>query len=194
MTEEWKILSHPFERYKISNYGRIISPRGKELKTYVHKNRAICILKATKNYKIAAYKHIGVGTEVYRYFGQGYTDGAKVYHKDGDISNNRIDNLAIARFYTHESTAGQKAHIPEIIPCVKHILFTDGYKRYAKFGMDIGNVFGNAVFESWRHLAQYQEGTSFYQYCRRITRYAFRQEFRKWQKYGSVLNLEAMGG
>ena len=124
MTEEWRTFPSPFDGYKISNYGRIISPTGRELKPYLQKSmggrytHVVCTLKIERK-STYIRKMAGVATEVYRYFGKSYQDGIHVYHKDGDIMNNRIDNLMICRGYTEEATAEQEARIPEIFACVK---------------------------------------------------------------------------
>ena len=89
MTEEWRTFPSPFDGYKISNFGRIISPTGRELKPYLQKSccgtiRAVCTLKIERK-STYIRKMAGVATEVYRYFGKSYQDGIHVYHKDGDM-------------------------------------------------------------------------------------------------------------
>lgn len=195
MIEEWRTFPSPFDGYKISNYGRIISPTGRELKPYLQKSmggrytHVVCTLKIERK---GTYKRkmAGVATEVYRYFGGGYSDGVHVYHKDGDIMNNRIDNLMICRGYTEEATAEQEARIPEIFACVKHCMKTLGYMRYARHGMDIDNVVGNAVFACWRHLSQYRTDLSFYAYCKRYTQQEFLTEYVKWKRYSKFASLD----
>lgn len=195
MTEEWRTFPSPFDGYKISNYGRIISPTGRELKPYLQKSmggrytHVVCTLKIERK-STYIRKMAGVATEVYRYFGVGYSDGVHVYHKDGDIMNNRIDNLMICRGYTEEATAEQEARIPEIFACVKHCMKTLGYMRYARHGMDIDNVVGNAVFACWRHLSQYRTDLSFYAYCKRYTQQEFLTEYVKWKKYSKFASLD----
>lgn len=195
MTEEWRTFPSPFDGYKISNYGRIISPTGRELKPYLQKSmggrytHVVCTLKIERK-GIYIRKMAGVATEVYRFFGVGYSDGVHVYHKDGDIMNNRIDNLMICRGYTEKATAEQEARIPEIFACVKHCMKTLGYMRYGRHGMDIDNVVGNAVFACWRHLSQYRTDLSFYAYCKRYTQQEFLTEYVKWKKYSKFASLD----
>lgn len=195
MTEEWSTFPSPFDGYKISNYGRIISPTGRELKPYLQKSmggrytHVVCTLKIERK-GIYIRKMAGVATEVYRYFGKSYQDGIHVYHKDGDIMNNRIDNLMICRGYTEKATAEQEARIPEIFACVKHCMKTLGYTRYERHGMDIDNVVGNAVFACWRHLSQYRTDLSFYAYCKRYTQQEFLTEYVKWKKYSKFASLD----
>lgn len=195
MTEEWRTFPSPFDGYKISNYGRIISPTGRELKPYLQKSmggrytHVVCTLKIERK-STYIRKMAGVATEVYRYFGKSYQDGIHVYHKDGDIMNNCIDNLMICRGYTEKATAEQEARIPEIFACVKHCMKTLGYMRYARHGMDIDNVVGNAVFACWRHLSQYRTDLSFYAYCKRYTQQEFLTEYVKWKKYSKFASLD----
>lgn len=194
MTEEWHTIQSPFDGYRISNYGRIFSPTGRELKPYLQKTkkgyaRAVCTLKIERNGTYLR-KMAGVAVEVYKYFGNGYSEGVHVYHKDDDLLNNRIDNLTICRGYTEKPTAEQEARIPEIFGCVKHCMRTLGYMRYGRHGMDVGNVIGNAVFACWRHLPQYRTDLSFYAYCMRYTRQAFLTEYVKWKKYSTIVSLD----
>ena len=196
MIEEWCTFPPPFNGYKISNYGRIISPRGRELKPYLQKTqcgtiRAVCTLKIERHGTYIR-KMAGVATEVYRYFGEGYSNGVHVYHKDGDILNNRIDNLMICRGYTDNPTPEQEARIPEIFACVKHCMRALGYTRYGQQGMDIDNAIGNAIYACWRHLSQYKSEFSFYGYCKRYTQQEFLTEFAKWKKYRGIVSLDLL--
>ena len=199
MTEEWKNFSPPFEGYKISNYGRIISPRGKELKPYVQKcgnyYAVVCTLKIQrKNQYIRKIANVGV--EVYRFFGKGYINGAKVVHKDGNKLNNCIDNLSICKGYTETPTEEQLARVPEIKACVKHCLKTLRLTRYERYGLDLNNVIGEAMLLIWLHLSQFNTKMSFYAFCKKYTIFAFLHEWKKWRKYGYVVSLDtnAEGG
>ena len=196
--EEWKTFPPPFDGYKISNDGRIISPKGIELKPYAQKvgggqkyTRIVCTLKIEKKGTYIR-KMAGVATEVYRYFGKGYSDGVHVYHKDGDIMNNRIDNLTICRGYTEKPSAEQEARIPEIFGCVKHCMRLLGYTRYGRHGMDVDNVIGEAIFACWRHLPQFRTDLSFYAYCMRYVRQAFLTEYVKWKKSRTFESLDLL--
>lgn len=194
--EEWRTFPPPFDGYKVSNYGRLISPKGRELKPYPQKSRlgtvrAVCTLKIERR-GIYIRKVVGVAVEVYRYFGEGYFDGVHIYHKDGDPMNNRLDNLYICGGYINKPSKEQEAHIPEILACVKHCMWVNGYTKYARRGMDTGNVIGNAVFECWRHLPQYRTELSFYGYCKHYTKLAFLTEYVKWKKLCKFVSIEAL--
>lgn len=196
MNEQWHNFAPPWDGYKISNYGRIISPKGKELKPHAQRARrgknyfaVICSLKIERK-GFYLRKIANVAVEVYRHFGKGYRNGVKVYHKDGDKFNNRIDNLFISKGYTTEPTAEQLARVPDIKPCVTHALKVMDCIRYRKYGMDIDNVIGEAIYLCWLHLPQYLIGTSFYSFCKKNTKRAFLKEFKQWKKYGFVVSLE----
>lgn len=192
--EKWETLAPPFDKYKISSYGNVISPKGKLLKPYIQCygidkkcTRAICTLKIERK-GIKIRRIIGVGTEVYRHFGNGYIDGVKVFHKDKNILNNNIENLFIADGYTTDATQEQQKRIQEIIPCVIHSLKILNLTRYRKYGLDIDNVIGEATFMCWLHLSQFH-GNSFYAYCKKYVRFAFLHEYTKWKKYSQIMQI-----
>ena len=106
--------------------------------------------------------------------------------------NNQLDNLYICRGYIEKPSKEQEARIPEILACVKHCMWVNGYTKYARRGMDTGNVIGNAVFECWRHLPQYRTELSFYGYCKHYTKLAFLTEYVKWKKLCKFLSIEAL--
>lgn len=195
MIEVFKRFAPPWDDYQISNFGRVISPRGKVLNPISLKSgksyNVICILKKTVHGK-ERRKNANLAVEVYRYFGEGYVHRAQVVHRDGNKFNNRIDNLFIARAYTVKPSQEQTDKIPEIIPCVKSCLCASGVMQYKRDGMDIDNIFGEAVFLCWKYLSQYSTKTSFYAYCRKYTRLSLLQEWKKFKRYRSEISLDSL--
>lgn len=192
--EEFQSFSPPFEKYRISNFGRVFSGE-KEMKPYLQKNgkylSAVQILSRMEDGK-RERKIVHIANEVYKRFGIGWREGCHVFHVDGDIKNNQIDNLRICRGYTDVPNDLQAGRADEIIPCVKHAIRTLGFKGYEKYGFDIGNAIGNAALMCWEHLAQFKPNTSFYAYCKRYARWAVLWEWKHWKKYGGILSLETL--
>ena len=179
MEEQFLNLEFPFERYQISNMGRVISPRRKELTSYMKKDhgctyRVIIINTAKKR------KSFYIANEVYKAFGQGYKNGATVFYKDGDHSNCRIDNLFISKGYTTAPDEEQIAKYEnEAKACILHFI---GVKKYNEvIGLDVDNIIGNAYLLIWQHLSQYKIGTSFYSFCARYVKWAFLYEYKKYK-------------
>lgn len=125
-----------------------------------------------------ARKLSSLATAVYKAFGENYKDGVKVYHKDGDVWNCRIDNLFISTGYTVSPTVEQiEVFNSSVVKCVKHFV---GAKRMNSYVIcDIDDVIGESYRMIWEHLSQYKTGTSFYQFCIRYVRWAFLAEYAK---------------
>ena len=185
--EVFKSLEHPFDGYKISNFGRILSPKGKECKPYIKVEK-----KNGKTYTYP-YLHINIRRKniqarllrsladaVYEAFCGKYVKGAIVYHKDGNHMNCRIDNLFISTGYTQAPTEEQiSKYEKEAKACILHFIF---YQKYNKIkGFDVDNVIGDAYLLIWKHLSQYKTGTSFYSFCTRYTEWAFLCEYKKYK-------------
>ena len=183
MKEEWQKFEPPFDGYRISNYGRIINSRGREMKPYCQRcggwYTVIAILTKTKD-KRRLRKIANIGVEVYKRWGKGYRDGVKVRHKDGNKYNNRIDNLEICAGYTKTAT-------PELVrqfeqearPCVVHWLKGAGWTKNRVVDRD--DIIQNALLLIWLHLPQFAECTrlGFYGFCKRYARIAALAEYDK---------------
>lgn len=177
MEEIFKNFEPPFERYRISNYGRVISPRGKELSSYMGKNHGceyrVIIINTAKKRKIFC-----IANEVYKAFGQGYKKGVNVFYKDGDHSNCRIDNLFISNGYLVKPSDEQiEKYINDAKACILHFVRENKLRAYR--GLDVDNIIGEAYLLIWKHLSQYKTDTSFYAFCKRYTRWAFLREYKK---------------
>ena len=110
MEEIWKDIKGFEGRYQVSNLGRVRYPDTWITRPYPNGNivnirtRKGAIKKVILNrygYSVALTQKgskdketIPVCELVASYFGEGYEDGMQIIHVDGDISNNRIDNLS----------------------------------------------------------------------------------------------------
>ena len=110
MEEIWKDIKGFEGRYQVSNMGRVRYPDTWITRPYPNGNianirtRKGAIKKVILNrygYSVAMTQKgckdketIPVCKLVASYFGEGYEDGMQIIHVDGDISNNKIDNLS----------------------------------------------------------------------------------------------------
>lgn len=110
MEEIWKDVKGFEGRYQVSNMGRVRYPDTWITRPYPNGNTASirtrkgAIKKVILNrygYSVAITQKgckdretIPVCKLVASHFGEGYEDGMQIIHVDGDISNNRIDNLS----------------------------------------------------------------------------------------------------
>lgn len=108
--EIWKDVKDFEGRYQVSNMGRVRYPDTWITRPYPNGNTASirtrkgAIKKVILNrygYSVAMTRKdckdketIPVCKLVASHFGEGYEDGMQIIHVDGDISNNRIDNLS----------------------------------------------------------------------------------------------------
>lgn len=189
MEEIFKNFEPPFDGYKISNMGRVLNPKGKERKieivtqikngvTYKYPYVSINIRKKNS----PARKRTLLAHEVYRLFGDGFKGRAKVYYKDGNAMNCRIDNLFISNGYLVKPTDEQiEIYINDAKACILHFVRENKLRGYR--GLDVDNIIGEAYLHIWKHLSQYKTGTSFYAFCKRYTRWAFLYEYKKLKQW-----------
>lgn len=187
MEEIWKSFEPPFDGYKISNFGRLLNPKGKELKIAIRKDRGyyypLVSITLYNGGAIICRKHASLAQEVYKAFGEGYKDGAKVFAKDGDVFNCRIDNLTISKIYTEKPTAEQVAkYEKEVTQCVLHYVKVREWNDFMKIGLDVDNIIGNAYADIYQYLPKYNVNTSFYAFCKTFCDYAFLHEYKKFKK------------
>ena len=184
MEELWKNLKPPFDDYSISNFGHIRNKRGKEIKPCAHKSTDeyvypmvhINIRRKDGNARMLS----SLAGEVYKAFGDGNCpDRMKVFHRDGDKWNCRIDNLFISTGLTTPPTKEQvEIYESQVIPCVKHIIKIRKLNDFADI-IDVDNIIGESYLKIWKYLAQYKIETSFYQFCKRYVEYAFLEEWKR---------------
>lgn len=182
MEEIFKALEPPFESYKVSNYGRILNRNKKEIKPDLGQYKNTIYPKVNINIRRngrSQYRKVeSLAVAVYRLFGEGYSPRAIVYHRDGNHMNCRIDNLYIASGYTVPPNENQiQTYEESVIKCVLHYV---GIKRINRMGdlVDVDNIIGESYLMIWKHLSQYKDGTSFYQFCRRYVEWAFLSEYK----------------
>lgn len=87
MDEEiWKEIPGYEGRYQVSNYGRVIGPRGKVLKPWLNKNYEFVHLGDPKK-KFAVHQLVMLA------FNGPYSEGCVICHTDGNSRNNTLSNL-----------------------------------------------------------------------------------------------------
>ena len=110
MEEIWKDIKGFGGLYQVSNMGRVRYPDTWIMRSYPNGNTARIRTRkgAIKKVKLNRYGYSVAMTQkdckdketipvcklVASHFGEGYEDGMQIIHVDGDISNNRIDNLS----------------------------------------------------------------------------------------------------
>lgn len=96
MTEKWKAVPGTEGRYSISNFGRVRSYAGRKpriLKTHAANQRGdYAFFPCVNNKRQIRY----VAKAVVRAFlGVEPSKTVRIKHKDGDLSNNHVDNLFV---------------------------------------------------------------------------------------------------
>ena len=191
MEEIFKNLEPPFDGYKISNFGKIINPKGKECKPFKCRYKGYTYLKVQiiiRRKNLNARKCCSLATEVYKAFGVGYIKGCKIYHKDGDVFNCKIDNLFIAKGYITPHTNEQiEIYINNVIPCVKHYVGVKKLNDYADI-CDIDGVIGESYLLIWKHLSQFKLTDKFYSFCAQYVQWAFLSAYKKAKREQEFIN------
>lgn len=176
--------------YLVSNRGRVLNIRHKEVKGYIRKEGIYqyrSMLFHINGKRVA--KHLN--QLVLECFSDNYQQGmdVRIVHIDGNFDNCDIDNLKIARAYTEERTAEQiKAYNENVIACVKDVFKKLKYMQF--HGVDIDGALSQAYFLCWKYLAQYKVGTSFYQFCRKYAKWAFLEEYKRYKDTHTITTTD----
>ena len=189
MQEEFVYLKEKnFEDCQISNFGTVISSKGKIVKPY-YKNKCLNIdIKKIKNKKVIDRLVCSVSQLVYKYFGKDVPNcDFKVRHIDGNVYNLRIDNLKI--YETNKTQQQIEVYNKLVIPTCKHIFFNSSYAKDSS--LDIDNILGNAYMFVWKYLGNYDITKSFYIFCLKYVKVACITEYKNSRKFGitGILNF-----
>ena len=186
MEEIWRTLAAPFDGYKISNFGRLKNPKNKDCKIALKKDREyqypyVHINLRRKSGNARLWRSLA--QIVYEAFGENYTNGVTVFHKDNNVFNCRIDNLYIPRCYTVKPTQGQiDAYEKQIKPCVLHLFKVKEWTNASRSGFDVDNCIGDCYLLCYQHLSQFKVGTSFYHFVAKYSTWVFLSHYRKFKK------------
>lgn len=174
-----------FEDWQVSNYGYVLSHKGKKITPYM-KNGALYFYGS----KIINGKKIRINRPiahlVYECFA---TTKAKfkdytILYKDGNKNNCRIDNLFVNLTQDKNATQEQIDYFNRhIYICVKNRLkqlhIRDLYLR----GLDTDNIIGNAVMWCWKYLPTFaiEKATNvfsmFHSFVNKYVDFAFKKEY-----------------
>lgn len=189
--EYWTLLDGTNGLYEISNIGNVRNikqRRNLKLRLKTDCNSVIASL-TNKKANLKAVKRF-VGLEVYKHF----TDKPlrfkhfKIYHKDGNIWNNNINNLFALEHITNKATKDQQDKFEkEAYKCVNSIV----NKLYNIKGFDKGNLIQESIMLIWKYLPNFKIGTSFFMFCKRYVKYAFNsliKQFREFYTFDGVKN------
>lgn len=194
MEELWKPLAPPFDKWCVSNFGRIKNGKGSFIKPFAHNSNGsvypfVHIIIRRKD--CYARLMLSLNRAVYERFGENYQQGITIYHKDGDKFNCRIDNLYISKGYTEKATEEQiNIYTNTVIKCVKHIVGIKKLNCY--YWLDVDNIMGEAYLLIWKHLSQYKVGTSFYMFCKRYVDWVTIAQWKKDKKRLYELSYETL--
>lgn len=183
MKEKWKPLAYPFDRFSISNFGRVRRNRdgrimkcGKSSKSgyqyavfrcYRDGRRYSLYLAACVHEKFATIPHI---------------KGAKMIYIDGNTLNCRIDNLRMCRGYEVAPSEFQvKTYREDCLRCIKHYLKARAILNLQRDGFDCDELIGESAFMIWKHLSQFGEHSSFYVFCRKYIDLCFKKQYKEWK-------------
>lgn len=179
--EQWKDIQR-FDGYKISDNGRVLSPKGHIIKPYIHDNALIC--NAFINGKRSC---LSVAQEVYKAFsGKVLENRAKVCYIDNDFTNCNIDNLYT---YKMERTEPQINEFNKWVYKSVWTILRGQMKAHKLYRFDIENCVQESVLMIWLHLGQYDMSVfpSFISFCKKYVRLVFKDEYKK---YRNIMRTE----
>lgn len=173
--EEWK----DFNGYRINNHGKILNRRGREVKGCIYNDRGYKYLVVVLRFNGKRHS-FHKNTLIYKLFGENYQKNAKVYQVDGDVNNCLIDNLKISRAYTDAPSEEQIGiYNSNIIGCVCDCFTKCGYWEFRKCGFDVDNLLGECYITIYKYLSSFHPRGSFYAFCKKITKWVFAKEYKK---------------
>lgn len=182
--EYWTELDGTNGLYEISNFGNVRNVRQRRnLKLRLRTKNGNSVVVSLKNKKanLDAVKR-SVGLEVYRHFAKEPLrfKKFKVYHKDGNIWNNHIDNLFALEHITNNATKEQQDKFEsEAYKCVKNIVNT----LYNIKGFDKENLVQESIMLIWKYLPNFKIGNNFFVFCKRYVNYAFQNLIKQFNEF-----------
>lgn len=166
-----------FEDFKISNFGRIMTPKGKFRTPFLDKGTLKVDIKKKKNHKIIArMENYSIAHLVYMHFSDNIPDCKFcIKYKDGNRLNVRFDNLALA---IGKATPEQiDDYNNSAIKCVKHFLSHSSY-WYINY-IDRDNVIQESLLLIWKYLKNYNKKyQTFYNFCTKYIKIACHKEYK----------------
>lgn len=182
MREYWIRMEEAQGYYEISNCGRVRNYFWKSQQEKNTNSNRVKKLINDKRHKVMYFQtcrngkqcRITIASLVYKYFGDGIPKDrdVKVHHKDGDYTNNHIDNLFIARPTTDRVQGWQVDKFnefaeKEVRRCVK-----SASKYYAR-GIDTEDIIQVALMLCWENLAKLVPDEPFYNFAMRYCKFAY---------------------
>lgn len=181
--EYWTEFDGTKGLYEISNFGNVrsISQR-RNLKLRLKTNSKNVIVSL--NNKRAGLNSVKkfIGHEVYKHFTKEPLrfKKFKIYHKDGNIWNNHIDNLAVLEHITNNASKEQQDIFEkEAYSYVKNIV----YSLYNIKGFDKENLIQESVMLIWKYLPNFKINRSFFMFCKRYVKYAFHNLIKQFYEF-----------
>lgn len=154
--EEWKPL--PFEgweRYKVSNYGRVMNIDGTIKKTHINKDTGyefVTLVTSNGHRGDRKYKAFTVHRAVALCFVEGYQEGLEVNHIDGCRTNNHYSNLEWCTKEWNNNEPIRKQRLHDRIGRVNPILqidkegkviaeYINAHRASKETGINEGNIY-----------------------------------------------------
>lgn len=163
--------------YEISSFGNVkrIYKRGSRI-LRPYKNHYCIIVNFKVNKKTV---RLSIAKLVYKYFGEcdlkkTFTKYGYVKHKDGNIWNNRIENLYVITYQGERLKKWQidkyENEAEKNIGIIAITFYNDKLKQNK---IEIEDFKQEALMIVWRYLSLYVENEPFYSFCYHYTKYAY---------------------
>lgn len=180
--EYWIRMEEVGGCYEISNLGRVRAYYWKTSQEKRNPETRIKKLHNDKRHKVVYWRGCRNGEQwgytvaslVYKYFGDGRPDDrqVKVHHKDGDYTNNRIDNLFISRPTTDKVQGWQVDRFNQFAETEVKKIIHKAKRFYAK-NIDPEEVEQYALMLVWENLAKLVPDEPFYNFAMRYCKFAY---------------------
>lgn len=182
MKEYWIRMDEVGGYYEISNLGRVRSYYWKTSQEKNHPETRIKKLRNDKKHKVVMWygRRNGnpygftIASLVYKYFGDGRPEDrqVKVHHKNGDYTNNCIDNLFIAKPSTERVEGWQVDRFnKEAEKAVRQVIQSS--KKFYPKNIDADEIMQYALILVWDNLAKLAPDEPFYNFAMRYCKYAY---------------------
>lgn len=177
--EYWTELDGTNGLYDISNFGNIrnahirrnLTPRLKNSKT----QKSVLISLHNKSF---GELKISIAREVYKHFSKEPIryKGFKVFHKDGNIWNNHIDNLYVLNHIKNKESPEQlEIFNKEAYKNVRAIV----YSKYNIKGLDKEDLIQEAILLIYKYLPNFDINKNFFKFCCRYVKYALYSNYKQ---------------
>lgn len=189
MLEIWKDIAEFEGVYQVSNLGRVRSVE-RYINTRIYPAQIMKQRTGSNGTMMVALRHNGKQQRrsvaklvLITFIGNPPQDARQAKHLDGDVTNNRLDNLrwdVTKNYFLPNNEKAKKMFFTEAENNIKTYILKRGLKSAVNFGYyDIDDFVQAVLWEVWKDINAYDEKYPFYTFCKVRAKGVFNRIYKK---------------